>query len=370
MNLSTLPTSSRHPLPVEMKITLQQVARSAEVSIGTASRVLRGDPTVTPDLSEKVLLCAERLGYRRLRRERGATSEHPLRGKTIGVMLLGMGPSLAASPLVGMALDGIRRGLTGQEALLQVLDVPDPANPPSTLALTRADAWLVKGSNVGNVWSVCHRSITDRLNRRPTVWFHGKPETAAGDCVGVDDLAVGRLAANALRDAGHCSVAFVTTRRNQRLLARREQGFKQRCAELGLSCRIAAAEVDEYSWPLEKPKDEGAMASLVDRMLKWKPHVTAVFVPADSLAVLLFQALSRRGMTPGKDLGIISANGEWPLVVGLNPGLATIDIGSDHIGFEAVRQLAGRYVGQPSPPPVYIALPPRMVHGESLPQLK
>ena len=353
-----------------MKVTLQQVAKVANVSIGTASRVLRGDPTVRPNLSEKVLRSAHRLGYRRLRRERGATSEHPLRGKTIGVMLLGMGPSLAASPLVGMALDGIRRALNGQDALLQIIDIPNPAKPPLALSWTKADAWLVKGSNVGDIWRQCDRSITDRLRKRPTVWFHGQPESAAGDCVGVDDRAVGHLAADALAQAGHRSVAFVTTRRNQRLLARRELGFKERCNELGLSCRIAAARVDEQSVPLEKPRDRSAMAALLDRLLGWKKTVTAAFVPADSLAVLLYQAMANRGLEPGRELDVVSANGEWPLIVGLSPRLTTIDIRSEQIGAEAVNQLSRRFAAVPGDEAVDVKLAPRLVHGESLKKLK
>jgi len=344
---------------------MQDVATRADVSIGTVSRVFHGDPSVSASLSSRVTKIAQELGYRRLRRERGATSSHPLRGKTIGVMLLGMGPSLAASPLVGMALDGIRRELSGEEALLQILDIPDPTKPNATLDRSKVDAWLVKGSNVGNIWKESRPSLRKRLSERPTVWFHGQPEGACGAYVGADETGVGALAARSLADHGHTHVAFLTTRRDQRLLLAREKGFHAECDRLGLTCSVMAASVDEFSFPLEKPNDEKQMLNLLRRLLKRRNRPTAVFVPADSFALLLYRAMHQCGLRPGKDLSIISANGEWPLIVGLSPTLATIDIQSEGIGRRVVQRLASCFHTMDASPTPEL-LKPTLHMGESL----
>src|SRR4051812_3302973 len=44
-------------------VTLQDVARKAEVSLATASRVLNGTTQVRPDLRERVLAAASALAY-------------------------------------------------------------------------------------------------------------------------------------------------------------------------------------------------------------------------------------------------------------------------------------------------------------------
>lgn len=349
-----------------MKVTMRDVAQDAGVAIGTVSRVLRDDPTVQAYLSKKVLHSARSLDYQRLRRERGATSSHPLRGKTIGIMLLGMGPSLAASPLVGMALDGVRRELSGEEALLQILDIPDPSKPNASLERSRVDAWLVKGSNVGNIWKESHPSIRKRLQSRQCVWFHGKPEGANGDYVGTDETTVGDMAAEALAETGHQQVAFITTRREQRLLKQREIGFKAGCRKRGLRCHILAASVDEQSFPLEKPDDLPRMKGLLERLHRLKPRPTAAFVPADSLAILLYQAINAMGWAAGRDLDVISANGEWPLIVGLNPALTTVNIESEQIGSRAVQQLASRFTQSEKSPDRQFLLTPRLHLGGSL----
>ena len=45
------------------RITLSDVARAADVSPITASRALRGERSVAPDLVERVKLAADQLGY-------------------------------------------------------------------------------------------------------------------------------------------------------------------------------------------------------------------------------------------------------------------------------------------------------------------
>ena len=55
-----------------MPITVKDVAVTAEVSLGTVSRVLNGDPSVSTDVRQRVRRAVETLGYTRLR-SRGRT---------------------------------------------------------------------------------------------------------------------------------------------------------------------------------------------------------------------------------------------------------------------------------------------------------
>ncbi|MGQ0437983.1 LacI family DNA-binding transcriptional regulator, partial [Bacillus sp. B-TM1] len=48
----------------EMNVTIYDVAREANVSMATVSRVVNGNPNVKPTTRKKVLEAIDRLGYR------------------------------------------------------------------------------------------------------------------------------------------------------------------------------------------------------------------------------------------------------------------------------------------------------------------
>ena len=50
-----------------MSITIREVAKAANVSVGTVSRVLNGHPTVSPENAERVQRVIEELQYKPLR---------------------------------------------------------------------------------------------------------------------------------------------------------------------------------------------------------------------------------------------------------------------------------------------------------------
>lgn len=67
-----------------MAITIYDVAREANVSMATVSRVVNGNPNVKPSTRRKVLECIERLGYRPNAIARGLASK---KTTTIGVIV-------------------------------------------------------------------------------------------------------------------------------------------------------------------------------------------------------------------------------------------------------------------------------------------
>lgn len=325
-----------------MKITVQSVAERAQVSLGTVSRVLNHDPSVSADLSERVRQTIEELGYTPLRQRRRAAGEHELAGRTIGLLTLGMDRSLSKLPVVTAAIDGIRESLAEAGATLQWFDAPDPAGEPAWLKRTRCDGWLIKGAMQGNAWTSANEALRERIEGRPCVWFHGRPRSAPGWSANADDFQVGEIAATHLHECGHRRVGFLSPKANHVLLKRRQQGFAATCEELGMDCRVMAKNRQAWSFPLERPKSLEAVASLLEELLDVpkRGRPTAIFTPADSIAVLLYRALAERGLRVPEDISVISANREEGLIAGLFPSLTTIDIHSEQVGREAVALLA------------------------------
>lgn len=321
-----------------MKITIRSVAEHAQVSTGTVSRVLNHDPSVDPELSRRVRDSVEALGYVPLRKKR-TDVVGKLEGKTVGLLTLGMDRSLSQLPVVTAAIDGIRESLAAKQAYLQLVDAPDPTSNPGWMRKVHCDAWLAKGAMQGNLVEATHPLLLERLETAPCVWFHGKPEGAPGFGVGVNDWEVGVLAANHLHQLGHFDVAFLSPKNDHALLKRRQHGFAARCEELGLRCAVHSRNLQSWTFPLERPRSLVAVGSLLDRALTAKRKPTAIFVPADSIAVLLYRAIAERGLSIPGDLSLISANREEGLIAGLFPSLTTVDIHAAQVGREAVNLL-------------------------------
>ena len=68
----------------EMNVTIYDVAREANVSMATVSRVVNGNPNVKPTTRKKVLEAIDRLGYRPNAVARGLASK---KTTTVGVII-------------------------------------------------------------------------------------------------------------------------------------------------------------------------------------------------------------------------------------------------------------------------------------------
>lgn len=352
-------------------ITIRHVAESASVSIGTVSRVLSGDPTVLPENAERVRRAVDTLKYRPLRRRNGAASSATpsdggsLKGANIALLLLGLDRSLASLPSVAEAIHGIEASVSEAGANLLLADVPMADRVPPVLERQRVDGVILKGALQGRWMDQLTPELSTHLRGVPSVWFLGRPDGGWGDVVQSDDLQVGRLAAEHLMERGHRTLAFLNPKPNQVTFLRRQAAFVAYAEAGGASVQKFVGGGDGWHLPLRTVKEVDAVQGLVDALVASSPRPTAVFVPGDSVAVMVYRALYVRGLTVGRDLSVISCNNETPLLAGLYPQLTTIDIHAEAIGRRTVDQLAWRMThrGQPAND---VALEPSIVEGESV----
>ncbi len=104
---------------------------------------------------------------------------------------------------------------------------------------------------------------------------------------------------------------------------------------------------------------------LVDHLLALRPRPTALFVPADSIAVQVYRALALRAVPVGPAMSVLSVNHEHPLLDGLVPRLTTIDIHAEEIGRRAVELLFWR-LEHPEAAESNLHLTPTLVAGDSV----
>ena len=133
-----------------MSITIREVAKAANVSVGTVSRVLNGHPTVSPENAERVQRVIEELQYKPLRLRSPESVTQPLKDKTVALLLLGMNRSLAGLPCVADAIHGAEAALSEAGANLLLADLPLVDRVPPALDRNRVDGVIVKGALLGS----------------------------------------------------------------------------------------------------------------------------------------------------------------------------------------------------------------------------
>lgn len=359
-----------------MGISLRQVAEAAGVSPGTASRALRGHPQVSPECVERVRATAHQLGYRPLRSHSARGRPQPLVGKRIAIAMFGIDRTLASLPVVAEAIHGAEEALAAAGAHPILVNMPHPAEPPTSLRRVKFDGILAKAALQGNLVSAMMPRITGTLRETPVVWLLGRPAGVAGDTVDPDDRRVGELAAEALLAQGHRRVAIVNPKPDHALFATRCHTVRQVIEQAGGTVvELHPKGIGGVSFPLQPVMDVSRVMPLVDeatqnlqkRTVRSSANVpTALFCPADSIAALVFRALATRGLMAGRDISVVSCHHERSLVAGLWPSLATIDVHPQRIGQLAVELLARRMSGEFSGSAVQIGVSPTFIPGGSL----
>ena len=359
---------TKHPVAP----TVVDVARAADVALGTVSRVLNTPHSVRPDIRQRVLDAIAATGYRRLRQRRAPTlldAGRRRRRGNFGIVLIGMDESLAHLPVITEALHGVELATAAEGINLMLANVPQADRVPAFLAKNQVDGIIVKSPLLGDLKACAHADLVAAINRVPHVWLTGRPDSGVGDVCATDNDAGARLAAEYLYSKGHCRIGYLHPRPGQTRSEGLKLSFTMHAQRLGMYVQpFEKALAGPVRWPLPAITQPTDLMPLLDRwlMLPMATRPTVMFVPADSIAVQLYAAMRQRGLQVGKDLSILSFNHERPLVDGLNPTLTTIDIRAETIGRRAVERLLWRIEHPEDVVATKILVEPVLVEGVSV----
>ena len=321
-------------------MSMAKVAKIANVSSATVSRVINGRSSVKPETVLLVKKAMAKAGYapKPLSSRPGPRlNGYGQNSKRTGIiaLVMCMKPSfLGHSPVLSSAVHGAEDALM-QRGLSMVQVYVQPGGPISPiLSKNGIDGSLVIFTMPDNVEAV--------LSRHACVTLMSEATTHS-DHVFCDNEAIGKLAFDYLKERGHQHVAFMTWSKERTVSITRRDSF----------CRAAQksqVQVDLFEhtniWGndlLDKPTImESMCATTVEHMLKLAEMPTGLFVADDATTATLYPVLKRYGIMPGKDIDIISCNNETMLLAGLSPRPATIDIKSEYVGRRAVEQLCWR----------------------------
>ncbi|WP_343517976.1 LacI family DNA-binding transcriptional regulator [Sphingomonas sp.] len=329
------------------RLTMQDIARLANVSTPTVSRVLNGSPLVTEETRERVLEVARAHGYAV---NRNAQKLRHARTNTVAVVLdFGSHRHGAiGDPFIFELLAGVSEALSirNQDLLLSPPGLDDARAFRDFFQARGADGFIVLGQGTRDAML---RSLA-RENLPLVVW--GAVASDAGYCaVGSDNLAGGKLAAQHFLAQGRKRWLFLGDTRHEELRLRYE-GLK-----LG-----AAGHSDVSIELLSIPSMAfTATGDAVTSYLAQGGGPDAVFAFSDTAAMAAIGSFRARGLTAPKDFSLVGYN-NIPPTAHFSPAITTIDQKTDVAGALLVEKLMQRIDGGR---PQSVTLPTRMVVRET-----
>jgi len=301
-------------------VSLAQVAAHAGVSAATASKALNGRPDVNESTRARVEESARVLGYLPNSLARGLTGA---RTGTIGVVttdldgrfalpiLMGVEDALGTDRILTFLCDARGDGLREQSLI-------------ASLLARRVDGLILVGKQTDPRRSLGRLPV-------PVVYAYAESEDPTDVSVTVDNVDVGRRAAQHLVDLGRRRIAHISGEASHSAAADRVRGAAEACATTGHDGAIVSVRYGDWS--------EGWGRAAAHDVLDADPGVDAFLCASDQIARGVIDSLHERGVSVPKDVAVVGVDNWEPLAVNARPSLTTVDLRLEQLGRIAAHRI-------------------------------
>ena len=312
--------------------TLKDVAARADVSVATAARVLRADPTlvVRPETRARVEDAATALSYRPNGAARGLRTR---RSGTLAVFL----PDPQNIMWIEM-LRGVERAAADRDYLVVVADAHGSTLDPDQLGRLvlerRVDGMLL-------AFALLHDDLVDQIAGQdlPFVAVNSRSATVGGS-VTMDDAAGSRIAVRHLAELGHRRIALLGGRRDTGVGRRREAGYTQAMEETGLAVDPEWLRAGDFTERTAAALGAELLALPSDR------RPTAIYTVSLPTALGVLAAVRAAGVRVPGDLSIVTMD-DHVLLDHLDPPLTAVRMPMAQMGALATDMLLDAVGGRP-----------------------
>jgi LacI family transcriptional regulator len=330
-----------------MNITIYDVAREANVSMATVSRVVNGNPNVKPATRKKVLEVIDRLGYRPNAVARGLASK---KTTTVGVII----PDISNIFYAELA-----RGIEDIATMYKyniILSNSDQNTEKelhllNTMLGKQVDGILFMGGHI----SPEHVQEFER-SPVPIVLAGAVEETNQVPSVNIDYKAATYDAVKELLDKGHKRIGFVSGPFHDTINMKfKLEGYREALGSAGVEFNDDFVIEGEYTY------DSGLEAWQKFAELDEKP--TAIFVGNDETALGVVHGAQDNGVSIPDEVEIISFD-NTRLALMVRPQLTSVVQPLYDIGAVAMRLLT-KYMNKETVDEETVVLPHRIEHRRS-----
>lgn len=330
-----------------MNVTIYDVAREANVSMATVSRVVNGNPNVKPTTRKKVLETIERLGYRPNAVARGLASK---KTTTVGVII----PDISSIFFAELA-----RGIEDIATMYKyniILSNSDQNKDKelhllNTMLGKQVDGIVFMGGNI------TEEHVEEfKKSPVPIVLAATMEESNQTPSVNIDYKQASFDAVKGLLDAGHKEVAFVSGPLNDLInQSQKLAGYREAIESAGLSFKEELVIEGDYSY------DSGIEA--YEKIEELPKQPTAVFVATDEMALGVIHGAQDAGKSIPTDLEVIGFD-NTRLATMVRPQLTTVVQPMYDIGAVAMRLLT-KYMNKENVEDHIVVLPHRIEYRKS-----
>lgn len=329
-----------------MNITIYDVAREANVSMATVSRVVNGNPNVKPTTRKKVLATIQQLGYRPNAVARGLASK---KTTTVGAII----PDISSIFFAELA-----RGIEDIATMYKyniILSNSDQNKEKefqliNTMLEKQVDGILFMGGNITPEHIQYFESTSV-----PVVLAATYDESETIPSVNIDYKAAAYEATKFLIDKGNKHPAFVSGEEDTQINQLKYDGFLSALKESSTPVNEAFTIHGDYTY------DSGIKA--VNQLFELKDRPTAVFAASDEMALGIIHGAQDKGYNVPKDLEVVGFD-NTRLASMVRPTLSTIVQPMYDIGAVAMRLLT-KYMNKEEVIDKKVVLPHRIENRNS-----
>lgn len=330
-----------------MNITIYDVAREANVSMATVSRVVNGNPNVKPVTRKKVLEVIERLGYRPNAVARGLASK---KTTTVGVII----PDISNIFFAELA-----RGIEDIATMYKyniILSNSDQNKDKelhllNTMLGKQVDGIVFMGGNITE-----EHVVEFEKSPVPIVLAGSIEETEQIPSVNIDYEMAVFDSVNEFINKGHKHIAFVVGPLHEpKNTERKLKGYQRALQEAGLPYNEELIVEGDYSY------DSGLEA--FEKLLEPAERPTAILVGSDEMALGVVHGAEDKGYKIPEDFEVVTSD-NTRLSLMVRPQLTTIVQPLYDIGAVAMRLLT-KLMNKEEVSEQIVVLPHRIEHRQS-----
>lgn len=339
-----------------LKITIKDVARAANVSTQTVSRVLNKRPDVAPDTREAIEKTIAQMGYQPSALARSLVQQ---KSRVLGVITVGLKFVGISLTLNGIA---VQCEALGYELLLKELprfDTPDVVPVIEALMSHHVSGIIFAGPE----WNENVRIVQSQLPSfcPPIVFLKCQP-AANYTTIGIDNYGGAHTAVDFLLSLGRLRIGFIAGPLEWLEACQRKQGWEDALKNRGIP-------VTPQHWTQGDWNSAGGEAAFAELLQKY-PQVDAVFVSNDQMALGVLHLAHARGIRVPEDLAVIGFD-NLPEAAFFTPSLTTIEQPLEELGALSVKTLVAQIESASSDVSIQtLTLKTRLVIRDSTPNVR
>jgi LacI family transcriptional regulator len=324
------------------RVTIIDVAREANVSFATVSRVVNGKGYVSSHTRERVMQAMTRIGYTVNRQARVLAGG---RTQVIGLLV----PDLDTS-YIGEILKGIDEELAAASYDLMLYTTHQRKTRESVFVTS-----LTNGLTDGllMVLPMAPEAYVDSIRRRgfPFILIDHEGLDREGPSVGATNREGAKAAYRYLLELGHRRIGIISGNMAMDCARERLAGCDEALAEAGLPATPDLVKTGDF----HRARDY----SLTQELLRLADPPTAIFAANDVSAFGVMDAIRTSGLQVGDDISVIGFD-DIPDAQWTQPPLTTVRQPMREMGKRATRMLLDS-INDPDLPQVRVELPTELI---------